>query len=258
MLARDRSLVRASHLGTVRRIVVEMPVEDFVRLKGGGAFYQAVESFSVLQVLRAGPGGASSIVQIRPKDPKMGFDDLARLAHRELQLLDTNGDTFTCLMKTGRATSPLRRLGLNLGRGYIVPPIEIGRERARLTYVGNSPEVGRFLHALRRLGLRHRSVSISDLRLSPGSPLTALTDKQVRVVRAAYQEGYYDRPRRVTSKALARRLGLSSSTLVNHRLKAERRILSAVLGQEPLPHTRRRRRESATRRGRDFPARSPP
>ncbi len=241
MLARDGAFVLTSHLGTVRRIVIEMPVEDFARLKGGGPFYQAVASFSVLQILRAGPGGTSSIVQIRPKDAKMGFDDLARLAHRELQLIDANGGTFTCLMRTGHVTSPLRRLGLNLGRGYFVPPIEIERERARLTYVGSSPEVGRLLYALRKLGLRHRTVSISDLRLPPGSPLTALTDQQFRVVSAAYREGYYERPRRVSSKALAQRLGLSSSTLVNHRLKAEQRLLSALLGQEPLSRTARRR-----------------
>jgi len=220
----------------MRRILIEMPLDDFVRLKGGGPFYHAIQSFSVVQILRSGPEGVTMIVRIRPKDPTAAFDALARLTHVNMQLIDSSGDVFTCLMKTGRATSPLRRLGKKAGGGYLVPPIEVEGERARLTFVGKSRDIESIMSRLSKHGFHYRTVSISDLRLPATSPLTALTDKQLRVLSAAYEQGYYDRPRRVSSKVLARRLGLSSSTLVNHRLKAERRLLSVVLGQLPLAH----------------------
>ena len=223
----------------VRRVLVELSKEDFTRLKGGGQFYAAIESFSVLQFLHSGPEGTSSIVRIRPKDPRLGFDSLTRLGGPRLQLLDRTDDTFTCLLMAGSTASTLRHMGLYPAGGYLVPPMEMEGDKARLTFVGNGREIGRFLDALRKLGVRHRTVSISDLRISPRSPLTVLTDKQLRVVSAAYQQGYYDRPRRTSSKALAQSLGLSSSTFVNHRLKAERRLLSVVLGQEPLARAAR-------------------
>lgn len=221
----------------MRRLRVEMPLDDFIRLKGGGGeIYRAVESFTVVQILRAGPQGAASIVQIRPRDSRMEFEQLSRISHVDLQLLDRDGTTFTCLMKVRPSSAIYRHLGLKRDPGYIVPPMEVRGDRAVLTFAGSSAGVNQFLAALRRHGLRYRVVSISDYRLSPNSPLNALTEKQRRVVSAAYQQGYYDRPRRASSQTIARALGLSSSTLVNHRLKAERRILSEILGREsPLP-----------------------
>lgn len=218
----------------MRRLLVEIPLDDFVRLKACNSFYRSVESFVVLQVLRAGPSEVMAIVQIRPNDPQVGFAELTRLVPSKLQLLDQNEGLFTCLMKFGPMSSFYRALGLKLDTGYIMPPLEVEGGRVRMTFVGSSSEVARFFTALGKLKVHHRVVSISDYRLSPHSPLNTLTDKQLRVVRVAYQQGYYDRPRRISSEGLARKLGLSSSTLVNHRLKAERRLLSVMLGQESL------------------------
>ncbi len=198
-------------------------------MKGAEQFYRRLESFVLLQVLREGPGGATSVVRIRPKDPRVRFAELARSFGAGLTLLDEDGGAYTCLMKVGTAVPLCRRLGLSFATGYIVPPMEVAEGRARITFVGSSAEAARLLSAFRRLGFRFRVVSLSDYRLAPHSPLNALTDQQRRVVSAAYQHGYYDRPRRISSLALARKLGLSSSTLVNHRLKAERRLLSALL-----------------------------
>ncbi len=214
----------------MRRVVVELPREDFVRLKGDSPFYAALDSLEVLHILSSGPEGATSVVKIRPKDPRVPFEELARLARYPLELLEARDGAFTCVMKFGK--SPLMGLlGAERRRGYLVPPIELG-ERARMTFVGSRSDVSAFLDKLRSRGLHYRTLSISDLRLSPASPLNALTDKQRRVLTAAYRQGYYDRPRRVSTEGLARSLGLSSSTVVNHRLKAERRVLSAILARE--------------------------
>jgi hypothetical protein len=215
----------------MRRIVIELPREDFVRLKGDLPFYAALTSLEVLQVLRAGPDGASLVVLLRPKDPNQEFEQLAETAAARLQLLEAGQGTFTCLMKFQK--SPTHGfLGLKASQGYFVPPMEMVGEIARMTYVGSAADISRLLDGLRRTGLRHRTLSISDLRLSPQSPLNALTDKQRRVVSAAYERGYYDRPRRISSQALAKSLGMSSSNLVNHRLKAERRLLAVIMGRE--------------------------
>jgi HTH DNA binding domain len=215
----------------MRRIVFEFPREDFIRLKGDLPFYAALGSLEVLQVLRAGPGGASVVVLLRPKDPHQKFVQLAKLVPARLQLLESGEGTITCLMRYEKAPSH-SFLGVKPDQGYLVPPIELVGDTARMSYVGSSADISRLLSHLRRIGIRYRTLSISDLRLSPQSPLNALTDKQRRVVSAAFEGGYYDRPRRISSQALARSLGMSSSNLVNHRLKAERRLLAAILHRE--------------------------
>ncbi len=213
----------------MRRLVVELPLDEFIQMKGAATFYRSLESFVLVQVLREGPAGATSVVRIRPRDPHVRFAELERSFGPGLQLLVEADGAFTCLMKVGSAVPLCRRLGLKFETGYIVPPMEVAEDRARITFVGSSAEVARLLSAFRRMRYRHRVVSLSDYQLPPQSPLNALTDQQRRVVSAAYRLGYYDRPRRISSSALARKLGLSSSTLVNHRLKAERRLLSSLL-----------------------------
>lgn len=218
----------------MRRIVVEMPVDDFSRLKGGENIYRNVRTLESINQLRSGPGHSAAIVRLAFKNPALSPEAFFRGSHVDCQVLDESAGTYTCFL-VFRQVSALERVGLKAGDGYIVPPFGISNDKARITFVGSSPQVRKFLDRLNVLSPHHRTISLTDLRISPSSPLAALTDKQRRVLLAAYEQGYYDRPRRTSSEALARALGLSSSTLVDHRLKAERRILSVVLGQSGPP-----------------------
>jgi len=51
------------------------------------------------------------------------------------------------------------------------------------------------------------------------------------VLLAAFRLGYYDVPRRVSSEELAMQLKIREPTLATHRRKAERRLLSAIVGE---------------------------
>ncbi len=218
----------------MRRIVVEMPVNDFSRLKGGENIYHQVRTLESLNQLRSAPRDSAAIVRLAFKDPALTPEGFYRGSRVNCQILDESDGVYTCLL-VFRQASKLERVGLRASDGYIVPPMEIANDRARVTFVGTTPQVRQFLDRITAMTLHHRIVSLTDYRVSPSSPLAALTEKQRRVLLAAYEQGYYDRPRRTSSFALAKAMGLSSSTFVDHRLKAERRILSVVLGQSGRP-----------------------
>lgn len=57
---------------------------------------------------------------------------------------------------------------------------------------------------------------------------TNLTDRQREVLSAAYEAGYYDRPRRKTGEELAGELDISPSTFAQHVRAAERNLLSIL------------------------------
>lgn len=61
------------------------------------------------------------------------------------------------------------------------------------------------------------------------SPLSALTDRQREVLRAAYLAGYYDWHRETTAEELAESLGIASPTLHQHLRRAEQNLLEGVL-----------------------------
>lgn len=70
-----------------------------------------------------------------------------------------------------------------------------------------------------------------DAKFSKDSPLSRLTEKQRKVLVTAYRLGYYDEPRRISSLELAKRLRVNSSTLINHRRRAERHLLAELIGR---------------------------
>ncbi|HYB76361.1 MAG TPA: helix-turn-helix domain-containing protein, partial [Nitrososphaerales archaeon] len=72
---------------------------------------------------------------------------------------------------------------------------------------------------------------LTDAKFPPNSPIGRLTDKQRRVLIAAYRLGYYDVPRRITCEELAKKLNLVKATFSTHVRKAERRLLAELLSE---------------------------
>ena len=75
----------------------------------------------------------------------------------------------------------------------------------------------------------------------PIAPLdTGLTPKQEEILVEAYLKGYYNYPRKINLRQLARELGVSVSTLAEQLRKAEAKVVEAYVHSE-LPHYIHRR-----------------
>jgi predicted DNA binding protein len=61
-----------------------------------------------------------------------------------------------------------------------------------------------------------------------------LTDRQLEVLKAAYEAGYYERPRAVTGEELGDDLGITVATFSQHIRVAERRLLSILFESDVL------------------------
>jgi len=78
---------------------------------------------------------------------------------------------------------------------------------------------------------------IPDLRKLGGydgieRPLDRLTERQREVIQTAYEMGYYEVPREVSTETVAAELDLDSSTVAEHLQRAERNLLSHHLSAE--------------------------
>lgn len=63
-------------------------------------------------------------------------------------------------------------------------------------------------------------------------PLDRLTDRQREVIQTAYDMGYYEVPRPVSTEEVAAEFDLDSSTVAEHLQRAERNLLSVHLSSE--------------------------
>ncbi|GAB7095019.1 DNA-binding protein [Halolamina litorea] len=60
-----------------------------------------------------------------------------------------------------------------------------------------------------------------------------LTDRQSEVLRTAYHEGYFERPKGANATELAEQLGISRSTFTEHLVAAQRKLFADVFDEGP-------------------------
>ncbi len=108
---------------------------------------------------------------------------------------------------------------------------EIRNGKVKLTFRGNLSQIKKILGQFQKLKMHYKILSLTDAKFSLDSPFNALTEKQREVLIAAYRWGYYNLPRKITSRQLAKKLDLHKSALATHRRKAELRLIAKILDE---------------------------
>jgi predicted DNA binding protein len=75
--------------------------------------------------------------------------------------------------------------------------------------------------------LKDDKVEVKILKLASVADVESLTSHQRSVVEIALEGGYFDYPRRITLRQLAKKVGVSASTVSEVLRRAEKKILSA-------------------------------
>ena len=230
---------------TLRRLIVEFSANQFEKAEGesaipGAGLLGKVKSLEMVHILKMVPGEFAAVVRVELKDPSVKVEDLLAIQgflvpqDVDTELLDKESETMLTyfIRIKSRMRSGAKQLGLMESLPYFSTPFEFKDGKLRVTFLGNTSQIKRYLEILSKQGRpRYRVASLTDARFSPNSPLSRLTDKQRRVLVTAYRYGYYDVPRRTTSEELAGKLNLVKSTFSAHVRKAERRLLAGMLSE---------------------------
>lgn len=110
-------------------------------------------------------------------------------------------------------------------KAFMVFPVSIHKGRMKwLLITDDNPTVGKIMDDLENLG--------SDVRIERVTAFGGrgiLTERQEELVRVALASGFFDFPRRMGTVELARKLGISVSTLSEVLRATQRRIFSEYL-----------------------------
>lgn len=212
----------------MRRIIYEIDIGEGRFL--AGPLSQAVKSVEVLDILRFDRNDISLICKVWFKSPKSSgekrlFDD----EMAEVQKLDEDRNGICTFFVRRKLPDPPE--GVNPRLVYLTTPWKVENGIGRATFLGSKRQIKSMLNELHKAGIAYRIISLADARFSETALLSVLTEKQCEVVSKAFQEGYYDIPRRIHSDELAVKLGMRNATFVAHRRKAERRLLAEILGE---------------------------
>jgi hypothetical protein len=210
---------------TLRKVIVEVPRS---KLASGFPGHEILDTWRVVQVFRSDKHGFAGICQIRLRPPTRDPSDLKKhLDIDRFQVLTKLEDGSIMAYVSGEPDS--RWIEIDSSKyGYMLAP-ELTQTSLRKTIVGTKTQVEKMLSRLERSGMPLRIVSASEARFTPDSLFMSLTASQRTTMAEAFSSGYFDVPRRTDSKALAKTLGISKSTLSEHIRKAEKHLLAQIL-----------------------------
>jgi hypothetical protein len=215
----------------MRRLILEISSKELVKIGIELPVFQRIKSLELLYFLRQDPEEFAAISHVEFKDPNSKVKDLLRGGFLiEAQELEHKNGAYTVFMRGGPSLSSVLR-AIGIFGGYLFPPLGIGDGKIKITFLGSEVEVKDFMEKIDAIGIRYHVALLADTNFSPISPLNQLTEKQRKVLLAAYKMGYYDIPRKITSEELAKKLGLVDSTVVEHIRKAEQRLIKQIIEQ---------------------------
>jgi predicted DNA binding protein len=208
-----------------------LEVKPFETVKGDMAeTFTHVRSYSILETLKMDykEGICIEIFEFILKEGS-SIDDIRTVCNLEiLSVLKSIDNKHTCLI---RYTEPEESKGQfqesDLGLIHTTPMI-ISPEKFTISMMGEQKNLADFVEIMRNVGTI-RKMAFRKAAYQKADILAVLTDKQREVMVTAFQNGYYDYPKKISSKQLCQKVNISKPTLLQHMRKAEGRILNELM-----------------------------
>jgi predicted DNA binding protein len=214
----------------MRTLTLEIEPFETVRVEMAETFAQ-VRSYSILETLKMDyrEGICIEIIEFVLREG-VSIYDFKKIDNIEiLSVLKSIENRHTCLI---RYTEPEQAMNQfqesDLGLVHTIPTI-ISPEKFTISMMGERKDLSDFIEMMRknagtisRMTFRRAAYQKADL-------LEVLTEKQREVMLAAFQNGYYDYPKKISSRDLCKKVNISKPTLLHHMRKAEGRIFKEIM-----------------------------
>nr|AIF18501.1 putative DNA binding protein [uncultured marine group II/III euryarchaeote KM3_83_B05] len=127
---------------------------------------------------------------------------------------------------------PLTLLSAKIGKLTVKPGSCVNDEG--LSYIiRGSPLSIKIVTTAARMMLKPDRISATTITQSDFRGNQILSDKRMDVLQIAYSEGWYNTPREITLGELANKIGLGRSTVSEHLIKSESKIIQYFLEGDP-------------------------
>ncbi|WP_137283400.1 helix-turn-helix domain-containing protein [Halorussus salinisoli] len=182
-------------------------------------------TFRVVATL-AGEGTGVALVELVTADPVPVVTDIERQDDADIALLWKHDDEALLQIETADPLllAPVWQAGVPLRT-----PFEIRDGRTTWETTTTDERLSAFGEALADLDVEFDVEYVRGVESGPAD--TLLTDRQLEVLRAAADHGYYERPRTATLTEVAESLGVSKATASDVLQRAEGKIIDWFLGE---------------------------
>jgi predicted DNA binding protein len=146
-----------------------------------------------------------------------------------LSVLKSEGSKHICLAKYSEPEESkdlFKQFDLNL---IYATPIIMSSEKYTISVIGDQENLTRFVELAKTHLGKIENMTFKKAAYQKHDILSVLTDKQRDILIAAKKHGYYKYPRKIKSEELAKKIGISKGTTIEHLRKAEERLIENIL-----------------------------
>lgn len=213
----------------MKRLVLEFPYQEFWRrIFGHNA--SSVEVVEAMKCFKCNQEGFALIAKLKFLDKIISANDLLKKGSiEEVETLYTENDGSAVIFMAGRfrdASKTTRRPAKVFSAGV---PEFIDVNKMKVAVVGEEKEIQKVLRQVGKSKLAPKILSLTQLEPRSESAVSMLAPKQKHALLSAYGLGYYEVPRKASSRQLAKLLKIDKSTFAEHLRKAERSIIKSAL-----------------------------
>ncbi|UCH88925.1 MAG: helix-turn-helix domain-containing protein [Thermoplasmata archaeon] len=193
--------------------------------------FEIINSYEILESLKIDweDGICVDLIEFNLKEG-VSIHDLKFIGNMEiLSILKSEDNKHTCLVKSHEPEETMdeyKKFDLDL---IYSTPFIISTEKHTYSVIGDQKSLVRFIDLIKPRASEIINMSFKRAAYQKHDILTVLTDKQKEVLIAARKHGYYKYPRKIKSEDLAKKIGISKGTTVEHLRKAEERLIENIL-----------------------------
>lgn len=212
------------------KLTLEMEPNASMR-KAMEPLFEKIQSYQILESLKIDLEECTCIdlVEFVLKDG-VSIEDQSYVGDMEiLSVLKSEGNEHTCLIKHHEpegSKEEFREFDIDI---IYTTPMIIARDRQVISALGEQKELKKFIELLKPNADRISNMSFKRAAYQKKDILSVLTQKQKETIIVAYDHGYYDYPKKISSEELSKKVNISKGTMMEHLRKAEGRLLREIL-----------------------------
>jgi predicted DNA binding protein len=214
----------------MRKLTLEIEPNERVKEELEPMF-EIIDSFELLEIMKIDweDGIRVDLIECHLKETQ-SINDLKIIGDMEIMnVLKSEGNKHTCLAKYSEPDETkdlFKQFNLNL---IYATPIIMSSDRYTISVIGDQEDLIKFVDLAKIYLGKIENMTFKKAAYQKHDILSVLTDKQRDIVIKAQKQGYYKYPRKIKPEELARKIGISKGTAIEHLRKAEERIMENIV-----------------------------
>ncbi|KXB06728.1 hypothetical protein AKJ54_01145 [candidate division MSBL1 archaeon SCGC-AAA382K21] len=191
-----------------------------------------IEEGECFRIIRFGGKRVAGLVRVEMKSERHPSEISKNENFLEFEVLNREGNKYFCVVRKsfseifkeliGDPDFFSKQVGDDL---FLDLPVKFNGGGAQVSLVGTKESINGYLELLENLDIQYKLKSVKDYDEFEGVRDADLTNRQREIISTAFDLGYYDTPREISSEKLAKIFEISQPTLLEHLKKSEEKIM---------------------------------